>query len=632
MFKKIENKIKEIALQIHNSSDNENIYEDAKYIYELAVIYKFLSKRKKDSQWELHSEKLNETLKKLEIELSKTHNKTIIGYETGLLEIIDNDGNILIAKDIINFNYTGSKKINDIVEFNNKIYISTSFAIIVYDIKKLQFGDTYFIGNQSSEVFINQIKVFENKIYAATENGIYVAETTNLNLIDSNNWAHYFSGNFTSIEVFNNEIYVANNRTLFKIQNNSLVNVKTYPQAIIDIKSSEGNLTISTLRSVFVYNKENVEVLNYTSISTNPYYFILNSAFYEDETLYLGTQEFGILKSSKSDLGNFTEIHPEGPISNAPFSIAVKDANIWVVYGGYSSSYSPGNGKFGISHFNSTNWVNIPYSKFNVKNLVNVTFDYSNSNKVYISSWGASSPTDITNTGGMLIIEDNAQAIGSNYTSKDGSKMKAGTIGHVASTSFFPSKNLGCYGDGGAIFTNDDDLAHTIRGIVNHGMYRRYYHDVVGVNSRLDSIQAVILNTKLPHLDSYNKARQNAARKYNAAFKGQENIITPVYKKTCDSICEECDCHVYHQYTLKVKDTDRDALAAHLNEQGIPCGVYYPVPLHSQKAYADERYNEEDFKVTNQLIKEVISLPMHTELDDEQIEFITSTLINFING
>ena len=338
---------------------------------------------------------------------SKTHNKTIIGYETGLLEIIDNDGNILIAKDIINFNYTGSKKINDIVEFNNKIYISTSFAIIVYDIKKLQFGDTYFIGNQSSEVFINQIKVFENKIYAATENGIYVAETTNLNLIDSNNWAHYFSGNFTSIEVFNNEIYVANNRTLFKIQNNSLVNVKTYPQAIIDIKSSEGNLTISTLRSVFVYNKENVEVLNYTSISTNPYYFILNSAFYEDETLYLGTQEFGILKSSKSDLGNFTEIHPEGPISNAPFSIAVKDANIWVVYGGYSSSYSPGNGKFGISHFNSTNWVNIPYSKFNVKNLVNVTFDYSNSNKVYISSWGASSPTDITNTGGMLIIEDN---------------------------------------------------------------------------------------------------------------------------------------------------------------------------------------------------------------------------------
>ena len=239
---------------------------------------------------------------------------------------------------------------------------------------------------------------------------------------------------------------------------------------------------------------------------------------------------------------------------------------------------------------------------------------------------------EIANEHNLFVIEDNAQAIGASYASSDGSKIKAGTIGHVASTSFFPSKNLGCYGDGGAIFTNDDDLAHTIRGIVNHGMYRRYYHDVVGVNSRLDSIQAVILNTKLPHLDNYNKARQNAARKYNAAFKSQENIITPVYKKTCDGICEECDCHVYHQYTLKVKNTDRDALAAHLNEQGIPCGVYYPVPLHSQKAYADARYNEEDFKVTNQLIKEVISLPMHTELDDEQIEFITSTVINFING
>lgn len=237
----------------------------------------------------------------------------------------------------------------------------------------------------------------------------------------------------------------------------------------------------------------------------------------------------------------------------------------------------------------------------------------------------------IANEYNLFVIEDNAQAIGSVYTSKDGSKIKAGTIGHVASTSFFPSKNLGCYGDGGAIFTNDDALAHTIRGIVNHGMYRRYYHDVVGVNSRLDSIQATILNEKLPHLDTYNKARQNAARKYNAAFKNHEKITTPVANKSCEGICDTCDCHVFHQYTLKIKDTDRDALAAHLNENGIPCGIYYPVPLHSQKAYKNSRYNEDDFKVTNQLVKEVISLPMHTELDDEQIAFITSTVIDFVN-
>lgn len=233
----------------------------------------------------------------------------------------------------------------------------------------------------------------------------------------------------------------------------------------------------------------------------------------------------------------------------------------------------------------------------------------------------------------LYVIEDNAQAIGANYTYSDGRKAKSGTIGHVASTSFFPSKNLGCYGDGGAIFTNDDDLAHTIRGIVNHGMYTRYYHDVVGVNSRLDSIQAAVLNEKLPHLDAYNKARQNAARKYNKAFEGIENIITPkTVSESCNGLCETCDCHVFHQYTLKLKGVERDALASHLNEKGIPCGVYYPVPLHKQKAYLDSRYNEADFKVTNQLVKEVISLPMHTELDDEQIAFITSAVINFVKG
>ncbi|WP_298287224.1 DegT/DnrJ/EryC1/StrS family aminotransferase [uncultured Lutibacter sp.] len=224
----------------------------------------------------------------------------------------------------------------------------------------------------------------------------------------------------------------------------------------------------------------------------------------------------------------------------------------------------------------------------------------------------------------LYVIEDTAQAIGANYTYKDGSKQKVGTIGNVGTTSFFPSKNLGCYGDGGAIFTNDDELAHTLRGMVNHGMYERYYHDVVGVNSRLDSIQAAILRIKLQHLDEYNAARLNAAIKYNAAFSNEENIITP-------SICENCDCHVFHQYTLQVKNVDRNALHKHLLEKGIPNAIYYPVPLHSQKAYTDKRYQENDFKVTNQLVETVLSLPMHTELSNNQIEFITQTIINFIN-
>ncbi|MDC0118064.1 DegT/DnrJ/EryC1/StrS family aminotransferase [bacterium] len=237
----------------------------------------------------------------------------------------------------------------------------------------------------------------------------------------------------------------------------------------------------------------------------------------------------------------------------------------------------------------------------------------------------------LAETHSLYVIEDNAQAIGATYTSENGSKAKAGTIGHVASTSFFPSKNLGCYGDGGAIFTNDDKLAHTIRGIVNHGMYKRYHHDVVGVNSRLDSIQAAVLDAKLPKLDAYNKARQSAARKYNAAFKNHENISTPKAGNGCETICDNCDCHVFHQYTLKIQNADRDALAAHLQEKGIPCGVYYPIPLHKQKAYVDDRYNDADFTVTNALIDEVISLPMHTELDDDQIDFITSTVINFLS-
>lgn len=224
----------------------------------------------------------------------------------------------------------------------------------------------------------------------------------------------------------------------------------------------------------------------------------------------------------------------------------------------------------------------------------------------------------------LYVIEDNAQAIGANFKYMDGTKKKAGAIGHVASTSFFPSKNLGCYGDGGAIFTNDDALAHKLRGIVNHGMYERYHHDVVGVNSRLDSMQAAVLNAKLPLLDEYNKARQAAADKYTKAFAGHADIITPVIKGDDDS-------HVFHQYTLRVLNADRNALMQHLLDKGIPCAIYYPIPLHSQKAYKDERYNEDDFIVTNQLVKEVLSLPMHTELEDEQIDYITNTILEFLS-
>jgi len=223
----------------------------------------------------------------------------------------------------------------------------------------------------------------------------------------------------------------------------------------------------------------------------------------------------------------------------------------------------------------------------------------------------------------LYVIEDTAQAIGADYTFKDGTSKKAGTIGNVGTTSFFPSKNLGCYGDGGAIFTNDDELAHTIRGMVNHGMYKRYYHDVVGVNSRLDSIQAAILRLKLPYLDAYCDARRSAAEYYNEAFDSSEHITSPM--------TSEFTSHVFHQYTLRVKGVDRNALHQHLLDNDIPNAIYYPVPLHLQKAYTDTRYKEEDFKVTNELIETVISLPMHTELEQEQQDFIINTILDFIN-
>lgn len=221
----------------------------------------------------------------------------------------------------------------------------------------------------------------------------------------------------------------------------------------------------------------------------------------------------------------------------------------------------------------------------------------------------------------LYVVEDTAQAIGATYKFSDGSAQKAGTMGNIGTTSFFPSKNLGCYGDGGAIFTNDDQLAAKMRSLVNHGMGERYYYEDIGVNSRLDSIQAAVLRIKLRHLDAYNDARNRAALKYNAAF-GKCEVLSPPH---CAAFCN----HVFHQYTLRTHGIDRDGLQKHLQSKGIPSMIYYPVPLHQQNAYKRPEYNDADFEVTNQLCKDVISLPMHTELTDEQLDFIISTVIDY---
>jgi dTDP-4-amino-4,6-dideoxygalactose transaminase len=226
----------------------------------------------------------------------------------------------------------------------------------------------------------------------------------------------------------------------------------------------------------------------------------------------------------------------------------------------------------------------------------------------------------------LFIVEDTAQAIGADFTCPEsGNTKKAGTFGHIGCTSFFPSKNLGAFGDGGAAFTNDDELAEKLRVLANHGMKVRYYHDMVGVNSRLDSMQAAILDIKLSHLDEYAEARQKAAAYYNKAFSVTDKIQTPV---TADFTT-----HVFHQYTMVLADeVDREGLQKHLADRGIASAVYYPVPLHLQKAYRDPRYQEGDFPVTEYLSHHVLSLPVHTEMTEEILKEITGAVLEFVEG
>ncbi|MBN1339849.1 MAG: DegT/DnrJ/EryC1/StrS family aminotransferase, partial [Bacteroidales bacterium] len=221
----------------------------------------------------------------------------------------------------------------------------------------------------------------------------------------------------------------------------------------------------------------------------------------------------------------------------------------------------------------------------------------------------------------LFVIEDNAQAIGADYIFNDGTRKKAGTLGDIGCTSFFPSKNLGCYGDGGAIFTDDSNYEKRLRAVANHGSELRYYHDYVGVNSRLDSLQAAILKVKLKHLDEYADKRRKAADHYDRAFSGQSGLKVPERASF--------STHVFHQYTLVVDGISRDGLRDYLGSKNIPAMVYYPVPLHLQKAYTDPRYREGDFPVTEHLSKNVISLPMHTELTADQQDYISDSVLEY---
>ncbi len=231
---------------------------------------------------------------------------------------------------------------------------------------------------------------------------------------------------------------------------------------------------------------------------------------------------------------------------------------------------------------------------------------------------------NIANEFNLFVIEDTAQAIGTDFTFGDGTKKQAGTVGNIGTTSFFPSKNLGCFGDGGALFTNDDELALKMRAIINHGSKITYYHSEIGVNSRLDTLQAAVLRIKLKYLKEYISARQKVAEYYNSAFQHENRIITPFVDTNSE--------HTYHQYTLKLIDIERDTVQKRLEEKGIPSKIYYPVPIHLQQAYAKYGYRKGDFPIAEKLSETVLSLPIHTEMDEEQLRYITSNMKEIVNG
>ena len=337
---------------------------------------------------------------------NETFNRVVIGYENGLVEVIDDDGSITISSDIVNFNQSGEKSINHISEFNNKLYLSTPFAVVVYDIEKLEFGDTYFIGNNSSSVKINETIISNDIIYAATEEGVFKADITSNLLIDFNNWQRLFNGrDFKGVTTFKNDLYVIENSKLFTFDGASLTEKVNFNKEIKNIKSTNTNLCISLDKEARIYDSSMNLVQEFTS--DLEYDYSLNTAFFEDDMVFLATKEFGILETTISQPTTYSEIHPEGPLSNAVFSITAQNNDLWVVYGGYNSTFTPLNIRNGFSKFNGENWINTNFNSSLPNDLVDVTIDPSHENRVYISALGASNNIEAKPTGGLLVVEDN---------------------------------------------------------------------------------------------------------------------------------------------------------------------------------------------------------------------------------
>ena len=348
------------------------------------------------------------------IHYNSTFKRLVIGYENGLVEVVDEDGIITISSDIVSFNQSGEKSINDITAYNGKLYLSTPFAIVVYDIDRLEFGDTYFIGAGSGAIRINATTILNNVIYAATENGVYTADINNTSLIDFNNWKQQFNGNnFKELVTFNNSIFAISGTKIYEIDGTNLNEIRDFSQSIISIKSSASFLAVTLSKNSVIFDTSLNTVFQFSTIPG--FNFTLNNSFFENETIFLATKEYGILQKNKNSI-DYIEIHPEGPVENDIFSIAANNNNVWVVYGGYTDTYGPIGNRIGIvSHFNDeevdgAKWKNINLnSAAPFTDLNHVTIDPNTENKVYVSSFGDTNITSINNknaTGGLLVLEN----------------------------------------------------------------------------------------------------------------------------------------------------------------------------------------------------------------------------------
>ena len=343
------------------------------------------------------------------IHYSVETDRLVIGYENGLLEVVDSDGSITISADIVSFNQTGEKSINDIFEYQEKLYVSTSFAIVEYDITELEFGDTFFIGNNSTDVSINEIAVFNDRIYAATENGIFYADSNNPNLIDFNNWNTISSANnnFKNITVFNNKLYTILNSQLHEVNEmNELEFITDFSSTVTGLKESSTNLSVAFDSSVIVYDTQLIQTFQNSADSDFDY--TLNTAFAENNQLFLATNQFGVLSSTSLEVIAFSEIHPEGPVSNDVFSVTANNNHLWAVYGGYTKTMAPIQPNLGYSHYDGENWYteeNIAENSF--PGLVDVSLDPTDENKAYISSFGSTNRINTYKTGGLFVVQNN---------------------------------------------------------------------------------------------------------------------------------------------------------------------------------------------------------------------------------